>query len=266
MLTELRNAGLINNSTRVNLGDWNFKRGDLGVWNYELEHRVEFARFLKEIPDGFHQLANKGNKRDLVRDHLKKFYMGMPKESEVDAVLERIINLVAFLRDGRAFEDKVGQSNFKRDNWAIIKRCELCGHKFTDQNDVSLDHIIPLSLGGADKEKNWQLTCWLCNQQKEGYWGVADLSRIESIRSVQGKFLGLNASQIIPQLSVGSNPTRYWVFERDKRRCSSPDCEASAKSEKLCIACREICFLPTTDNLASYCIGCAKRTKRTYCE
>ena len=267
MLTKLRNARLINTSTRANLSTWSSSRENLGIWNHELEHRVEFLRFLKEIPANFQQLATAGNKREKIRDHMATFYRGKPKDHEVDAVVERITNLAAFLKDGRnAIEDKVGQSNFKGERWRNTERCEICGAPFHNLNEVSLDHIIPLSLGGADKKENWQLTCELCNQQKKEYWGIADISRIESFRWVQGQFLGLSTSRIIQQLTAKANPTRYWIFERDGRRCSHDQCTATAKTEKLYISRQEKFYLPTIDNLASFCGDCLPDPHAPYCD
>lgn len=47
---------------------------------------------------------------------------------------------------------------FKRDNFT----CQDCGC----QKDLELDHIIPLSQGGEDKEDNMQTLCKRCNLQK----------------------------------------------------------------------------------------------------
>ena len=41
-------------------------------------------------------------------------------------------------------------------------RCALCGRKIL-YNAISLDHIIPLAMGGADDISNIQVTCRECN-------------------------------------------------------------------------------------------------------
>lgn len=53
---------------------------------------------------------------------------------------------------------KVRWKIFKRDNFT----CQKCGC----QEDLELDHIIPLSQGGEDKEDNMQTLCKKCNVQK----------------------------------------------------------------------------------------------------
>ena len=44
-------------------------------------------------------------------------------------------------------------------------RCQLCGKKLTLDN-MTLDHIVPLNLGGADRLENIQIACFACNQFK----------------------------------------------------------------------------------------------------
>lgn len=44
-------------------------------------------------------------------------------------------------------------------------RCALCGRKIL-YDDMSLDHITPLSMDGADSVENLQSTCISCNMFK----------------------------------------------------------------------------------------------------
>ncbi len=45
------------------------------------------------------------------------------------------------------------------------ERCELCGQRLLFSN-MTLDHIVPLSMGGADDMENLQASCFACNQFK----------------------------------------------------------------------------------------------------
>ena len=45
-------------------------------------------------------------------------------------------------------------------------RCAICGLSIEDDGDVSVDHIIPKSLGGGDIENNLQPAHKLCNTLK----------------------------------------------------------------------------------------------------
>ena len=47
------------------------------------------------------------------------------------------------------------------------KRCPVCGLPFnTRERRPTVDHVVPLSRGGADVASNWQLLCMACNQRK----------------------------------------------------------------------------------------------------
>ena len=43
--------------------------------------------------------------------------------------------------------------------------CALCGHRIK-YDDMTLDHIVPLVMGGADNVNNLQCTCRTCNMFK----------------------------------------------------------------------------------------------------
>jgi 5-methylcytosine-specific restriction endonuclease McrA len=44
--------------------------------------------------------------------------------------------------------------------------CALCGKKFTNMKEITIDHIIPLSKGGQDGPLNMQLAHEKCNMEK----------------------------------------------------------------------------------------------------
>jgi 5-methylcytosine-specific restriction endonuclease McrA len=50
---------------------------------------------------------------------------------------------------------------FKRDDWL----CGICGES-VEVGDATLDHIVPISLGGADEPSNVRLAHSLCNSQR----------------------------------------------------------------------------------------------------
>lgn len=50
---------------------------------------------------------------------------------------------------------------FERDEW----RCGICG-KPVEPADATLDHIVPISLGGADEPSNLRLAHSLCNSRR----------------------------------------------------------------------------------------------------
>lgn len=44
--------------------------------------------------------------------------------------------------------------------------CAICGTPFSNMKEITIDHIVPLSKGGATTKDNCQLACLKCNQEK----------------------------------------------------------------------------------------------------
>lgn len=59
-------------------------------------------------------------------------------------------------------------------------RCQLCGRKI-EYEDMTLDHIVPLSWGGADEMENLQCTCFPCNKFKSNILPDQFVDRITEI-------------------------------------------------------------------------------------
>lgn len=59
-------------------------------------------------------------------------------------------------------------------------RCRICG-RTVQYRETSVDHIIPLSLGGADSEDNIQLSCKICNRTKAAFTEAEFLDRVSDI-------------------------------------------------------------------------------------
>ena len=61
-------------------------------------------------------------------------------------------------------------------------KCQACGAKPSDSNDVELaiDHIVPLSLGGSNDASNLQVLCAPCNGSKSNKFSFNHLIGAES--------------------------------------------------------------------------------------
>jgi 5-methylcytosine-specific restriction endonuclease McrA len=46
------------------------------------------------------------------------------------------------------------------------KTCPLCGVRFSEGNRASVDHVIPLALGGTHTRDNLRLCCCSCNSRR----------------------------------------------------------------------------------------------------
>ncbi len=55
--------------------------------------------------------------------------------------------------------------NKNKSNYGWYK-CQHCGKSFR-KSEVDIDHIIPKSKGGSDKEFNLQILCIHCNRSKK---------------------------------------------------------------------------------------------------
>jgi len=61
----------------------------------------------------------------------------------------------------KKFPDSVRQMIYQKADG----KCELCG-KAIKYEEMTLDHIIPLAMNGADEAENLQCTCNMCNNFK----------------------------------------------------------------------------------------------------
>ena len=96
--------------------------------------------------------------------------------------------------------------------------CSICGKHLSD-NDISIDHIIPISLGGASDLSNCRLTCRSCNRKKgvsitgyefEKY--VADLmNKSSSFRNIRLETLIGEDKNYIADIVVEVKKNDNWV-------------------------------------------------------
>lgn len=84
----------------------------------------------------------------------------------------------------RSREKQIRKKYLKMDRRMIYDKagghCQLCGRKIPLEN-MSLDHIYPLSMGGADSLENLQCTCEVCNRFKSNILPDTFFDRITEI-------------------------------------------------------------------------------------
>jgi len=64
-------------------------------------------------------------------------------------------------RSGRSIPNPIVLRVVRRDN----STCQICGKHLRDE-EIELDHRIPLSKGGSSEEANLRVTCRKCNRRK----------------------------------------------------------------------------------------------------
>jgi len=65
----------------------------------------------------------------------------------------------------------------ERDNWT----CQICKEKIEDPRDLTIDHIVPLSKGGAKTDDNLQAAHRWCNEIKDDN-EIADIEKIRELK------------------------------------------------------------------------------------
>ncbi len=92
-----------------------------------------------------------------ARRELARLYADEPLYSDVEGLLDAV--KVSTRSDNRApIPENVRHAVWRRDEG----RCVQCG----SQERLEFDHIIPVSRGGANTERNLQLLCERCNREK----------------------------------------------------------------------------------------------------
>jgi 5-methylcytosine-specific restriction endonuclease McrA len=97
------------------------------------------------------------------RQQIEDWYKAHPdKLAEKWRAHKRRRRAAKFGAESERFADR---EIFERDDWT----CGICRHKidpsvkYPDPRSASLDHIIPLSLGGPHTRSNVRLACLECN-------------------------------------------------------------------------------------------------------
>lgn len=129
--------------------------------------RKIYGAILEDVTGGGIKVTSKGTPHNFgcefhFRDEWKKFNVSKNYERKpLDS--ERIFDTYSKPKKIRKhISGKVRQNVFMRDNYT----CQICGRTIDDGISLHLDHIIPVSKGGSNKENNLQTLCNQCNREK----------------------------------------------------------------------------------------------------
>ena len=97
----------------------------------------------------------------------RQFSVPMTEETIIELAgrLQSKLSLASFAKEQRALmTSRLRQKIKERDNYT----CKVCGNSIHVEPNLLLeiDHIIPVSKGGATVEENLQTLCWRCNRTK----------------------------------------------------------------------------------------------------
>lgn len=89
---------------------------------------------------------------------------------------------------------------------------------------VTLDHIIPLSKGGANKKRNTQAVCWGCNQKKGSKHDeeVGQAGRAKEDRQAEQVHAEIGRENLLAYLG-GGDPARSMPRRKDAKPADNND-------------------------------------------
>ncbi len=116
-----------------------------------------------------------------IREHIKTFIYIPEKELEILVdVLQRLVNEVS----ANTLKSNPAETSLRTYAKANKIKCYICGSKidYTGSNHdrkLTLEHLIPSSLGGNKSTENLFVACAICNKAKGNYlsWSEVDLLR-----------------------------------------------------------------------------------------
>lgn len=103
-------------------------------------------------------------------------------EEEIKKMRKNKVSLSMVRRDSKG---KIKRKSYSEDTRKLIYlnaggRCELCGRKILLE-DMTIDHITPLAMGGEDDVENLSCTCYPCNLFKGNILPSDFMERITDI-------------------------------------------------------------------------------------
>lgn len=185
----------------------------------------------------------------IVENYLTSFSLDFNKET-IEKILEIISNINKYEKNNK--KDSWSRIHYKEKDYLLKDqnfRCKVCGTAFvinddsTNMNRPELDHIVPFILGG-NNEKNTRIVCKKCN-----------ISKGTSISFVNENIVAMN---YFINNSYNKNKVIYWIFERDKSKCTNKECLNSSKNSKLFVEKIHKNGRFIYDNLKTVCESCYK--------
>ncbi len=118
----------------------------------------------RAIGENIRSLVSKGHIEILKTHHLGKIYrIKLPSEIEECLKLKEEKNKIPVSEEDYFKNPANRKLIFERDGY----KCHYCGIK-VDENNATLDHVIPISKGGNNSKENLVACCFECNSIKSG--------------------------------------------------------------------------------------------------
>ena len=218
---------------------------DWGDLQYHLCCTAILRRLMLMLP-----LLPAGESYNLRRRRLTRYLVEMgldesPPASLLDSLLDRMAHVEAVVsnRITKASWADLHFTDQKQMLDAQNRRCCACGVRLTpgagsdDPTRPELDHRIPFIIGG-NQRTNLQLLCKRCNGAKSD-----DITLATPTSITLNLFYRSSATARI----------EYWVFERDRSKCTVDGCTNSSANTQLHVRKRNVTGREVFDNLTTFC-------------
>lgn len=189
-----------------------------------------------------------------IREHLEQLGLNA-SDDQLTEILHYIVHqFTASLGfPGRSIPRKVSVGEVRATRRQIYQtlrsvqhdRCAVCGLRFTNISDETLDHVLPWRLvGDPPSGLNWQLLCRPCNEGKQGW-----LSSIQDPQSFNWWYGVANDDFSNPMANI---ETRFVVLIQ-RGKCCVAGCEAGPRDRELFARRFKLSGLAVADNLQVRC-------------
>ena len=133
---------------------------------YQKEYMKEYFKKTKEYQKEYqkkYREENKNNSKEYQKEYWKKYY-GENKEKKAEYAKNHKLQYYNTQHKRRArmkFTDI--DSKWLKKLYEDTNTCEVCNRKMKDK---SIDHILPLNVGGLHIKSNVRIICLKCNLQR----------------------------------------------------------------------------------------------------
>lgn len=133
---------------------------------------IESRKYIKVKSDGkFYGTSDREQATEFASTEQAKLLIDMiPKGRQKNCLIVDVDNQKQYkIKDGIVVVRKRSKHGKEIRKYIYDKadgRCELCGRKIL-MTEMTLDHVVPLGMGGRDEIANLQCACRMCNHLKD---------------------------------------------------------------------------------------------------
>lgn len=154
----------------------NLGKSIIKFFNEDKESKTDLKKDVKALEIEIKALENEITELENLKKPFNENYMKLVETRFLENYIKTIENTITEVRKKErsarlnAYENRsrLGSQQLREqeiNDLVIPYQCPYC-ENFCEQNDLELDHIIPVSLGGLSMRQNTILVCNGCNRRK----------------------------------------------------------------------------------------------------